>query len=339
MVDPEGFIRLANPRAGVLFGCEPDDMVGLSVDELVPEAARGRHGAHRDRYMEEPVQRPMGVGMELLARRLDGSVFPVEISLGQWMVEGVPMVLATVRDVSMRRRLRDFGASALRAAEEVRLTIARDLHDETAQQLSAHLIRLRLLERATTEEERAEHLEALRSGLHETVESVRRTARGLRPPELDDAGLAAALQVNARALHDSRGIDVVLDVEEVDHLLSRDQRLVLYRIIQEALTNVARHSGAGAARVRVRVEDGQVVGEVRDRGRGFLAQRQLLRGDGLGLLGMQERAAMIGGRLTVESAPDQGTCVSVAVPVSGTRGSAGSNSAGRRQVPEEVGGV
>lgn len=315
VVDRSGTIRDANPEAERLFGYSRRELEGQRVEILIPEEARGRHESHRGRYHADPGRRPMGIGMELTARRRDGSTFPVEISLNHMSSENEEFTVATVRDVSDRKRLRDFGAGALRAAEEVRARIARDLHDDTAQQLSAHLIQLKLLEQARTDEERREHLRALREGLQATAEGVRRIARGLRPPELEDAGLIAALRAHIRALRDSHGLNVELDADVVDRQLTPDGLLVLYRIIQEALTNVARHSGSESARVSVRVTDRFIEASIADRGKGFVPGRTVVSGRGLGLMGMQERAVMVGGFLDVESRPGEGTRVSVRIPV------------------------
>lgn len=315
VVDPSGRIRDANPAAEQMFGYARHELEGKTVETLVPEDRRAEHGAHRDRYTAHPVQRPMGIGMELSARRKDGTTFPVEISLNVMDSAEGKVTIATVRDVSLRKRLRDFGAGALRAAEEVRTRIARDLHDDTAQQVAAHLVRLRLAERARTDEERDEHLRLLRQGLEETAEGVRRIARGLRPPELEDAGLLAAFRSVGRRLHETSGLEVDFDVVSVDPYLTPDGRLVLYRIVQEALSNAARHSGSGRARVVVRVSDGMITAEVSDRGRGFHPDATMLKSAGLGLIGMRERAVMVGGRLEVDSQPGQGTRVRVVIPV------------------------
>lgn len=314
VVDSGGVIRDANPEAERLFGYTASELEGSPIETLVPEDARGRHVRHRGNYTNQAMRRPMGIGLELSARRKDGSTFPVEISLNRMEHRGEEFTVATVRDVSLRKRLRDFGAGALRAAEEVRARIARDLHDDTAQQLASHKIRLRLLERAKTEEERAEHIRILREGLEATTEGVRRIARGLRPPELEDAGLVAALRAHARRLEDSHGLRVRFDVEVPDRFLTPDGLLVVYRIIQEALTNVARHSGTHEAQVGLKVRDGFIDVEITDRGQGFWPHRTHSEGRGLGIMGMQERAVMVGGRLEVDSRPGEGTRVWVRIP-------------------------
>lgn len=315
VVDAEGVIRRANPQAERLFGYPLAELEGSPVEILVPDAERGAHRGYRERYVEDPHSRPMGVGLELRARRRDGTEFPVEISLSPIVTDEGRVTVATVRDTTQRKRLRDFGAGALRASEDERARIARELHDDTAQRLVTALIRLRILERQIDDEDARRQIADLRDSLEVTADGVRRIARGLRPPELEDAGLVSAVRSYARALHEGRGLDVVMDLEPVDRYLTPDGRLVLYRVVQEALNNVARHAGIDRANVRLHESNGQIVAEVRDEGRGFAPDRVQAAGGGLGLLGMQERAVMVGGRVTVDSRPGEGTSVVIRIPV------------------------
>jgi PAS domain S-box-containing protein len=315
LVDGEGVIRRANPRAVELFGYDLEALEGSPVELLVPDAVRGAHRAHRERFASDPHRRPMGIGMELRARRRDGTEFPVEISLSPVNEDDARFTLATVRDTSQYKRMRDFGAGALRASEDERARIARELHDDTAQRLATALVHLRLLEPMVDNAKAQAQIADLRASLQETAEGVRRIARGLRPPELEDAGLVAALHSYARSLQEGHGLAVHLDLEPVDAYLTPDGRLVVYRVVQEALNNVARHAEADEARVRLTQREGHIIGEVRDWGRGFSPERVRDQGGGLGLLGMQERAVMIGGRVSVDARPGGGTSVVIRVPV------------------------
>lgn len=319
VVDDEGVVRDANSVARTLFGWPGDELLGQKVEVLVPDGVRSVHKDHRRSYMRQPQARPMGIGMELRGRRRDGSEFPVEISLSPFTSSEGMRVIATVRDVTQRKRLRDFGAGALRASEEERQRIARELHDDTAQHLAALLLRLRLMERDVLDESWRERMGELRESLVSCAEGVRRIARGLRPPELEDAGVVAALRAHLRAVRDATALDVDFDADPVDEVLDVDRKLVLYRILQEAVSNASRHAESPRIWVRVTRGDGVIRAEVRDEGRGFTAgDMPRDGGSGLGLVGMQERAGMVGGRVYIESEPGQGTTVRVELPSSTT---------------------
>lgn len=316
VVDPAGMIRLANPRVEELFGWSPEELLGQSVDVLVPEMYREAHAAHRARFVADPHNRPMGVGLDLRGRHKDGTTFPVEISLSPWhTAEGELRVICAVRDVTEYRRLRNFSEGALQATEDERQRIARELHDDTAQRLAALILRVRRLAEELSPTGRARLLDEIRSEIVDTAEGVKRMARGLRPPEIEELGLALAVAAHVRSLREGAGFEVETDLGVVDPYLSVTAKLALYRIIQEALSNARRHSGQTRARVRLFRGDGTVVAEVSDAGRGFLQSRAMESGGGLGLVGMRERATMVGGRLSIESAPGRGTRVRATVPV------------------------
>src|SRR5690554_4340142 len=180
-----------------------------------------------------------------------------------------------------RFRLREVAARALRAEEEERKRIARELHDETAQSLSAMLIRLSMLRREQDPAAREAGMEELRQQLVSTLDGVRRYARGLRPPALDDLGLVPAIEEFARTLAEATGLRVQIEAGRLDSQLTSEAELVVYRIVQEALSNVVRHAGARTVRVLLERQDANVVAVVEDDGRGFAVQ-EVLRGDGDG---------------------------------------------------------
>lgn len=316
VVDRSGRIVELNPTVERLFGFSRDELLGRPVERLVPEAAREAHVGHRERFHADPHSRPMGIGMELRGRRKDGSVFPVEISLSNLSTSEETLVIATVRDISDRKRLRDFGAGALRAAEDERERIARELHDETAQRIATLLVQLRVWERRGVGAKAADHIEHLRDELKECAEGVRRIARGLRPPELEDAGLVAAIRSHLRTLEDTGEAELSFEADAVDPLLVPDARLVVYRVVQEAVSNALRHADCARIRVTVAERRGDVYAEVEDDGRGFDPRFAKGEGhEGLGLLGMRERATMVGGSLLVESSPGGGgTRIRLRVP-------------------------
>ena len=317
VVDRDGVIRAANPRVEELFGWGTDELLGQSVDVLVPESVGEAHTAHRSRFVADPHNRPMGVGLDLRGKRKDGSTFPVEISLSPWRPpDGDLRIICTVRDVSDYRRLQDFSEGALRATEDERQRIARELHDDTAQRLATLILRIRRLAMEPDALARATLLENVRAEVVDATEGVKRMARGLRPPEIEELGLALAVTAHVRSLREGADFEVETELGAVEPFLSDTAKLAVYRIIQEALSNARRHAQTEGALVRLYLEGTKVVAEIVDEGKGFLVSRAVEGGGGLGLVGMTERATMVGGMLTVDSVPGEGTSVRLTVPMS-----------------------
>ncbi len=217
-----------------------------------------------------------------------------------------------------RQRLRDVAVRALTAAEEERKRIARELHDETAQMLAALLIRVRIVRNSNDPAALDALLEDMRREIGDSLEGIRRFARGLRPPALDELGLSPAIESHARHLSETVGISIRVEADPLDGVLTPEAELALYRIVQEALSNVVRHAGATRAAVSVTRTPASVTVTVEDDGRGFDVAG-VLAGErkGLGLFGMQERAAYLGGRVDIDSRPGRGTRVRAEVPAGG----------------------
>jgi len=307
---------MVNRKIEQLFGWSASDLEDKPVEVLLPEALHHRHTGHRATFARNPHDRPMGAGLDLRARRSDGSEFPVEISLSPWFADdGGLQVICSVRDVQDVRRLQNFSEGALRASEEERKRIARELHDDTAQRLATLILRVRQLTNVRDERARQEVFEQVRSEIVEAADEVKRMARGLRPPEIEELGLALALQAHIRTLRESGALRVHADLERIGLSLDSTAKLALYRIVQEALSNVRRHSGSDRASVRLFRTGDEVVAEITDEGKGFPLATATDGQRGLGLVGMQERTAMIGGRITFDSIPGEGTRVRVSVPV------------------------
>ncbi len=315
IVDPEGVVRDLNPAVEALFGYAREEILGETVEMLLPESFRRAHVEHRQRYRKNPHARPMGVGLDLRGRRKDGAEFPAEISLSPWRHDDHECVICVVRDVTEYMRIQDFSEGALRSVEEERQRIARELHDDTAQRLATLMLSVRLLSFESDDTKRAHALSELREQILAAAEGVKRIARGLRPPELEEVGLRTALQAHLRGLREGAGFEVDVDMDPVENLLNLEGKLCLYRIIQESLSNALRHSGARAARVTITATDDRVTAVIEDRGRGFDPGRTSADGGGLGLVGMRERAVMLGGRVTVDSGPGAGTRVRIELPI------------------------
>jgi two-component system, NarL family, sensor histidine kinase UhpB len=215
-----------------------------------------------------------------------------------------------------RQRVRDVAAHALHAEEEERKRIARELHDETAQTLAALLIRIRLARGVQDAEARDALLEELRRDISGALEGIRRFARGLRPPALDELGLVPAIESHVRAVSETVGLPIRLEAEPIEDTLNPQAELALYRIVQEALSNAIKHAAATRAVVRISWNGRAVTAVVEDDGAGFdPAEVMTADGRGLGLYGMQERAAYLGGKVEIQSRPGDGTRVRATIPV------------------------
>jgi signal transduction histidine kinase len=211
------------------------------------------------------------------------------------------------------RVARDALRRVVEGQELERRRLARELHDETGQALTSILLGLKQVEEAKTPEEAHEAGATLRELIVQTLQSVRRLAVELRPKALDDFGLVPALERLGEAFSEQTGIAVDVQPNLGSARLPPEIETALYRIVQEALTNVAKHSGASRVSVVVTRRDGLVTAVVEDDGKGFGAGGG--EGEGLGLVGMKERVGLLDGRLAIESTEGAGTTVVAEVPV------------------------
>ena len=210
------------------------------------------------------------------------------------------------------------GQLAMRAQEEERRRLARDLHDEVNQALTAILLRLEALAQETPPERAPELLE-LKRLVNQAMDELLNLARQLRPSALDDHGLLAALETQLKRFSARSGIEARLDTSGDPDTLADVVQTAIYRVTQEALTNVTRHAGATAVELVVAEDEGGVELRISDDGRGFDPAvlphvNSLTPGRGLGLIGMAERARLVGGELDVRSAPGGGTTITLRVP-------------------------
>jgi signal transduction histidine kinase len=214
-----------------------------------------------------------------------------------------------------RARVRRLAAQVISAQDEERARVARELHDSTAQILTAVMLQLGAAARESTSGVLDERIATLRELTAEALEEVRLMAHTMHPRVLDDLGLVAALEWLARQTVTQDALDVqVLPGPEMP-MVPAPLASVLYRVAQEALRNVGRHAHATHANVSLRSDAAGLTLEVSDDGQGFDVGRAEERRPGMGLFSMRERVALVNGRLDVSSAPGQGTRVSATVPL------------------------
>jgi len=315
LLDFGGNIVAANKSFGRLTGYSHDELVGRSIATLMPEKSEARL-LDRDRPNGEPWQ------TRLLTK--DGQTKLIEVAASFITEGGEHKGLQFIaRDITERQQvhenLRWYVREITRAQEEERMRIARELHDDTTQVLVFLSRRLSALDefRADAPPELMERVKEAREMLESVLRGVRRITRDLRPSTLDHLGLVPALRGwLAGFLADAETSPRLEVVGEVDRL-PPEVELALFRIVQEALNNARRHSGASEVTVWVEFGKQEVSVCIRDNGKGFTVPKRvgdLAREAKLGLLGMYERASLIGGKLEIRSEPGCGTQVIVKVP-------------------------
>ena len=222
--------------------------------------------------------------------------------------------------VGARRDLKALSARLVHAQEDERRSLSRELHDEVGQALSAVLVELRNLSAASavqTDEQSRGHVETVKSLVENSVRVVRNMALLLRPSMLDDLGLVPALQWQAREVSKRTSMNVSVATELASEDLPDEYKTCIYRVVQEALHNCSRHAHATKVRIRLQQEPNRLSLSIQDDGQGFEVRQT----KGLGLLGIEERVASLGGKYEVHSAPGSGTIVAIELPFSHNEGS------------------
>lgn len=220
------------------------------------------------------------------------------------------LVLAQRRTLALHRR---HTQELLRAQEAERAWVAREVHDDAVQHLAAIANELRAILPEAVPSAASQRVEGMVGEVNDLAESLRGLAHRLHPSALDKGGAGPALIQLAEQMHDANGFEVELSLPEAPLGLDPDAELCLFRIAQEALRNAARHAGVSRARVTLRRAGASVDLTVSDQGAGLPATPS--RSRGIGLLSMQERARLVGGRLEVTSRPGEGTTIHLTLPV------------------------
>ncbi|MGH8634918.1 MAG: histidine kinase, partial [Burkholderiales bacterium] len=317
-VDERQNILVFNAAAERIFRCRAAEAVGGPLDRLIPERFRAAHRVHVKRFAATGATvRRMGSEMVLYGLRANGEEFPIEASISHVTADGKKLLTVVLRDVSTRvsaaaeiershRQLRDLYQQMHEVREAERVRIARELHDELAQWLTALKMDASWLAgHLPREEERMrERVERMKGIVDSTIVSVRRIASDLRPAMLDDLGLVPAIEHMLHQFSQRTGIVVGLDANASEVEFRDPLTTSIYRMVQEVLTNVARHARATEVRVAIRVEGDDLTVSARDNGIG-IGIAQLNSGKSLGILGIKERARTLGGGAEVYS-PGEG---------------------------------
>ena len=321
-IDATQRIVLFNPAAEHMFGRKASDVVGQSFDVLIPDRIRTQHQGHVSRFSEtEPGSRSMSPQLQIMGKRADGEEFPIESTISKSLVDGKIQMTAVLRDVTEHRQaekdlrkantqLRNLSTSLQQVREQERTRLSRELHDELGQQLTGLKLSLSWLGnrlkdgRATT----PDAVDDMRYLLDAAITSVRRISTELRPRILDDLGFGEAIAAQTLEFTKRSALHVTLNLPATEEVQGNERATALFRIVQESLTNVARHANATQVSIDLITDADKLVLSIHDNGHGI---QDTARQDGIGLVSMRERAISIGAQFSITSSPDTGTTIEV----------------------------
>jgi PAS domain S-box-containing protein len=327
-VDDAMRIVVFNQAAVAMFGCSAIEAIGHSLDRFIPQHYRTRHQEHIQTFGESgTTSRSMGKPGQVDAVRANGEEFPVEAAISHAAVFGRQFYTVILRDVTQsnlartrleqtQRELRALSKAANSALEAERTRIAREMHDEFGQSLTAMKMDIESMRQGlrTDQPDLQAHALAIRTSIDSLVTATRRLAFDLRPLMLDDLGLIAALEWLAKTFSERVGIDVKLTVDDPQAQITEPFASALYRTAQESLTNIARHAQASSVVMHLEHDEEYLQLTVHDNGRGIELTEMSKRGS-YGLMGIRERMHLMGGTLEVSRHPTQGTQLRVRVPL------------------------
>ena len=323
LIDEHHHILKANRAVQAQLGLKPEDIIGKYCPEVV-------HGLSEPWYacpLEEAVRNRQAVEREALdqksGRWIRSAIYPT----GKLTPDGSRILFHMVSDITDRKQaeeqlqasheqLRSLSAHLESVREEERKSMAREIHDELGQILTALKIDLSSLTEGSTEEQQLllGKVKSMSELIDMAIETVKRISMELRPPILDDLGIAVALEWQAEEFSKRTQIKCEFSSKPKDIVLDPDRSTAIFRIFQEALTNVARHSNASKVKAVLTKETEKIVLTVKDNGKG-IEKKQIGDPKAFGIIGMRERARFLGGEVRVNSAPGRGTSITVSIPL------------------------
>ena len=315
-----------NAAACRITGFDYDDLVAVPFWQIL-------HPDYRDLVRERGLARQHGEEVvsnyEVAILTKSGETRWLQYAGNLIDYQGQPAVLGTAIDITARkeieqalrtytRRLEDISRRLVQIQEIERRAVARELHDEVGQTLTALSIHLELASRAGSEEQ-PQRLAETQHLVEELTERVRRMSLDLRPPMLDDLGLLPTLLWYFERIEQQYRLQVAFEHHGIERRFDADIETAIFRIVQEALTNVARHAQVQVASVRLWADAVTISAQIEDKGQGFDSHLVLSHNNTNGLRGMQERARLLAGKLVIEAQPGSGACLTALLPLPGVR--------------------
>lgn len=309
MLDRDWRYVYVNQQAGKVLNRDPQMLLGKIVWEEFPEAIGQAYYQACQRVMNERTALRLEYFEDPPGRWFENRIFPSEDGISIYFHEITERKQAERQIALANQRLQALSVRLLGIQEEERRLLARELHDELGQSLTALKITLQSLGLRPETAALQKQIETAVSIADTALTQARQMSLNLRPPQLDDLGLPAAIRWNLGRQAELSGLTAHFVAEGVPGDLPEQIAIACYRISQEALTNVLRHANASNVWIRLQLHSGELRLEVEDDGAGFDSAQALAGAGSMGLLSMQERALLGGGRLEIESSPGRGSLV------------------------------
>ncbi len=311
-----------NEVACTRLGYTKEEFLQLSPSAIVSQKSINDFNFNMDRLLREE-----HVIYDLVHRAKDKKLIPVEINSHLFLYNEKPMVLSIARDVTERKQaeeklkrtsklLRELATHLQSVREEERTMIAQEIHDELGQVLTALKIQISLLANKLNDDQKPlkQKINSLSDMIDASVESVQKISSKLRPGILDELGLIAAIEWQAEDFEKLTNIKCSLSLPKAEIVLEKNKSTAIFRIFQEALTNIARHSQATKTAISLFNHQSNIYLEILDNGKG-ITQEQIKDFKSLGIHGMEERAMVFGGQVYIEGLAGKGTTVKVEIPI------------------------
>jgi PAS domain S-box-containing protein len=327
IMDANGVVQNWNKSAETIFGWNSKEVVGkVLADKIIPQEYREAHKKGLARFLLTGQGRILNQQIEMTALHRSGDQFPVEFSISATKMDQNYIFTGIIRDITERKQaeqkllntqeqLRNLSNKLQSAREEEKARIAREIHDELGQVLTSLKIDLSWVKNnlQDTDDPLIEKIEEMNKLIGQTVQMVQRIATELRPRILDIFGICDALEWQAREFQKRTGIECVLTISPENIQLDPERSIALFRIYQEALTNVARHADANHVQSYFLKQNGKIILEICDNGKG-MSQEELESSKSFGLFGIQERILIWKGEAKFLSKEGGGTTISVSIP-------------------------
>ena len=314
-LDRDWFYRYINQKAAPYLGSTPEDLIGKNIRPAPPESVDHPYSLYR-KALDEQISICKEVYFEKWERWFDVRIYPSAEGLSILFHDTTDRRQSQQEMRSTLEQLHSLSARLQTVREEERKRVARDLHDQIGQILTAVKMDVDwVAKRLPEKSELRSRLAATRDLVRDATQSLRNICTDLRPGVLDDLGIGAAIEWQANEFASRTGVPCEVCIPMEDIILDADLSTAIFRIFQEALTNVARHAEAKMVRASLTHRNGKVLLAVQDDGKGILDSDFTAPKGSLGLLGMKERAQACGGELRIWGEPGKGTIVAVEIPV------------------------